>query len=88
MAIPVRAGTAFRNSVKASNPPADAPTPTIGKEVPREGSPAAMARFAVRPGLPLLARAFLDSGAFFFAAAFLIAIETSRLARQYTFWQR
>src|ERR1700734_2851482 len=55
MAVPVRAGRALRNVDKASSPPAEAPTPTMGKDDGDWG--ASIATFAWRRGPLAMGRA-------------------------------
>src|SRR5208337_5159471 len=64
-AVPVRAGRALRNADKASSPPAEAPTPTMGKEAGDWGG--AIADFALRRGLAPRAWGFLVVDRFFSA---------------------
>src|SRR5215813_9095294 len=59
-ARPVFAGIAFRNSVNASSPPADAPMPTMATGWPSEGGG------ELRAGSGLLAGAGRAAEAFFF----------------------
>lgn len=50
--IPVSVGNSCNSAVRASSPPAEAPTPTIGKELTFPAETAGVFAFWLLPGIP------------------------------------